>query len=300
MKGLSPQLFDAFPSVLIIIVNWNGSNFVFECLDSLIEQNYPKEKFRILVIDNASIDGSQIAIKERYPNVTLAENSTNLGYVKALNQGIEMGLKSNADYMWILNNDVVIHKETLSQLVEIGEKEKDSGVLAPIIYSRADPERIENSGYKISYWTGRLKKLRFGVNVFQTPTFRMSDVDSNMGCANLIKTPVFKKVGFFNPIYGIYFEETDFNVRARKHGYRITLVRDAKVWHRTASTMNQFLVRRAFLLLRNLFIFESLHAKPYHMLIFIPYYFFIHLPYFLIYGYFYACQIKYKNRKKRA
>lgn len=283
---------DILPSVLIIVVNWNGKDYVLECLESLIRQNYPQEKYKIFIIDNASNDGSQTAIRERYSNIILLENSKNLGYVKAVNQGIEHGLQSNVSYMWILNNDVVVHKEALIRLIEIGEEEENSGVLAPIVYSRTDPERIENCGYKINHWTGQLKKLRPHVDIFQSHNSRIRDVDSNMGCANLIKADVFREIGLFNPIYNVYFEETDFNVRAGKNGYRVILVREAKVWHRTAATMNQFLLRRAYLLLRNLLIFEFLNAKLYQLLFFIPYYFLIHIPYFLIYGYFHTRKIK--------
>ena len=297
--GQRPRTQDSFPSVFIIIVNWNGKDVILECLDSLTGQHYPRDKYRILVIDNASSDGSQAAIRERYPGAALVENRSNLGYVKAVNQGIEQGLKSDASYMWILNNDVVVDKDALNRLVAIGEQEQESGVLAPVIYSYSEPEKIENAGYAINYWTGRLKKINLSVGIAPSPSSRMIHVDSNMGCSNLIKTSVFKRIGRFNPIYDVYFEETDFNVRAGKSGYRVTLVSDAKVWHRTASTMNQFLLRRAFLLLRNLFIFEFLHAKLYHLLVFIPYYFFIHIPYFFLYGSIYAVKIRLKSLKKR-
>jgi GT2 family glycosyltransferase len=297
-QGESLLSLDTFPSVLIIIVNWNGKDFIFNCLDSLLIQHYPLEKYEIVVIDNGSTDGSQTAIKDRYINVQLVENPENFGYVKAVNQGIRIGLKSGVQYMWILNNDVVVSQNTLQRLVEIGEHLKSSGILAPVVYAYDSPEHIENAGYKINFWIGRLKKLRFGVDIFRLPISRIDDVDSNMGCANLIKTSIFEKIGLFNPIYEIYFEETDFNTRARKNGFRVILVRDAKVWHKTASSMNRRILRRAFLLLRNLCIFEFFHAKPFQLLVFFPYFLFIHTPYFLLYGCFLAYKIKRKNNRK--
>ena len=102
-------------------------------------------------------------------------------------------------------------------------------------------------------------------------------------------------VGNFQAIYNLYFEETDFNVRAKKKGFRVVVVKDAKVWHKTASTMNKFILRRAYLLLRNLFLFELFNAQLKHLLVFIPYYFVIHLPYFLFYGSIYGLKIKFKK-----
>ena len=100
-------------------------------------------------------------------------------------------------------------------------------------------------------------------------------------------------------IYELYFEETDFNVRAKQNGFRIVVVKEAKVWHKEASTMNKFIFRRAYLLLRNVFLFELFNAKSKHLLVFIPYYFLIHLPYFIIRGSIYGTKVKLKKSKSR-
>jgi GT2 family glycosyltransferase len=283
---------DILPSILIIVINWNGKKLILDCLESLEKQDYPREKYQILVVDNGSSDGSQAAIKKKYSDIDVLQNSTNLGYVKAVNQGIQHGLELNVDFMWILNNDVLARHDALRRLVEVGRQEQGAGVLAPVIYSATEPEKVENAGYRINYWTGRLKKLRLEIDVFPSKTINVRDVDSNMGCANLIKTSVFQQIGLFNPIYEIYFEETDFNVRARKGGYRVVVVRDAKVVHKTASTMNRHLLRRALLLLRNLCIFELYHAKPLQLLVFFPYFLFVHIPSFLVRGGFFAYKLK--------
>jgi len=248
-----------------------------------------------MVVDNGSSDGSQTAISQSFPDVYLLENKRNIGYVKAVNQGIANGLNMAVDYIWIFNNDVVVDGNSLKILVEVGQTDEKIGVIAPVIYSYKNPEVIENIGYQINFWIGRLKKLKFGRDVFQNYNDKYAEVDSQLGCSTLIKSTVFKMVGNFQAIYNLYFEETDFNVRARKKGFRVVVVKDAKVWHKTASTMNKFILRRAYLLVRNLFLFELLNAKIKHLLVFIPYYFLIHLPYFLIYGSIYGLKVKFKK-----
>ena len=143
---------------------------------------------------------------------------------------------------------------------------------------------IDNAGYKINYYFGWLKKLKAGTEVFKNTKVEVEDVDSVLGCSNLIKARVLKKIGYFKTVYELYFEETDFNVRAGRNGFRVVIVRGAKVWHKCASTMDRYIFRRAFLLLRNLFIFEVLNARFKHLIVFIPYYFLAHVPYFLIRG----------------
>ncbi len=286
------------PTVLIVIVNWNGKDDLLECLASIKNLNYPKNNYKILVIDNGSSDGFQAAVSRIYPEVCLLDNAKNFGYVKAVNQGIAYGLNMEVDYIWIFNNDVIVEENSLKRLTEIGQQDENIGVIAPVIYSYDNHKEIDNVGYKINFWTGKLKKLKYGRDIFENCKDKIADVDSIMGCSNLIKTQVFRKAGSFQTIYKLYFEETDFNVRARRKGFRIVVVKDAKVWHKNASTMNRFIFRRAYLLLRNLFLFELLNAKLKHLSVFIPYYFLVHFPYFLIYGIIYGLKVKLTKIRK--
>ena len=287
------------PTVLIVIVNWNGKNDLLECLASLEKLNYPQDKYKILVVDNASNDGSQAAIAKVHPGVFLVENHKNVDYVQAVNQGIACGLDTGVDYIWIFNNDVVVEENALMKMVEIGERDKRIGVLGPVIYSYTSPQTIDNVGYKVNYWFGQLKKLRCNRDIFTNPSDQMSEITTILGCSNLIKTSVFRKIGLFRSIYKLYFEETDFNIRAKGKGFRIVVVKGAKVWHKNASTMNRYIFRRAYLLLRNIFLFELFNAELKHLLVFIPYYFLIHIPYFLVFGSAYAVKVKLKERKKK-
>jgi len=280
------------PLVFAVVVNWNSRTNLLECLDSLEKVDYPRSNLEILVVDNGSTDGSKRGLDREHPRVTLLENRDNLGYVKAANRGIEFALARGADYVWILNNDVVVDRDSLSNMVDAGESQESIGVIGPVVYKYFDPENAENCGYRVDFWTGRLKKLRFGKDVFSSRARHLEDVESNMGCSNLVKSKVFERIGLLNPAYEIYFEETDFNVRARRDGFRVVVVREARVWHKVAATMNNFIFRRAYLLLRNLLVFQYLNARPWHLVVFIPYFFLLHIPYFLIYGSIYGMKIR--------
>lgn len=295
----NPSPSKSWPTVLIIIVNWDGKDDLLECLASIKKLSYSKDKYKVLVIDNGSNDDSQKAALKFYPEIILLKNKRNIGYAKAVNQGIEYGLKSGVEYIWIFNNDVVVEENSLKKLVEVGEEDEKIGVIAPVIYCYDDPEKIDNIGYSINFWTGRFKKLKYGQDVFKNHNERIADVDSILGCSNLIKTTVFKKVGLLRPIYELYFEETDFNTRVRRKNLRVVVVKEAKVLHKNASTMNKFIFRRAYLLLRNLFLFELFNAKPKQLFIFIPYYFLVHIPYFFLWGSLYVIRVKLMLFKRR-
>jgi GT2 family glycosyltransferase len=291
---------DGHSRVLILVVNWNGRDCLLECLESLAKISYPKDAHRILVIDNGSRDNSCEAVRNLFPEVGLLPNRTNLGYVRAVNQGIQVARDENFDYVWILNNDVVVDESALSHLVREAENDKTIGILGPFIYSFSERHPEPHVGYTINFWTGRLKKLRYRVDLFTDPETRIEDVDSIVGCSNLVRTSIVCRTGCFSPLYGVYFEETDFNVRAARAGFRIVVVRGARVWHREAATMNKHMLRRAYLLLRNLLLFEILNARRRELLVFIPYYFAIHIPCFFFRGLMYGCQLSWKKlREKR-
>ena len=279
-------------------MNWNGKEQLLECLASIRGLNFPKEDCKVLVIDNNSKDASCEAVSSLYPASVILRNKRNIGYVKAVNQGIDYGLKDGSDYIWILNNDVAVESNSLTRLVEIGEEDERTGVVCPLICSYDKPKVIDNAGYAIDFWTGRLKKLKYGKDIFNDEKKVAEDVDSVLGCSNLIKSSVFRKIGGLRNIYELYFEETDFNVRAKKNNFRVVIAKNALVWHRNAATMNGFLLRRSYLFLRNLFVFELLNAKIINLLVFIPYYFFIHLPMFIIYSTAYGLNIKLKSWKR--
>ena len=279
------------PQVCAVVVNWNGKDFLLRCLESLLQLDYPRDRFLILVVDNASRDDSVAAVKAIHPTVAVWENAANIGYAAAANRGIEWALERGAAYIWVCNNDIRVDSSALRHLVETGEARPDAGVIAPVIYSYDDPSQITHSGSRINLWTGRMKKLAIGRDIFREPEGRVRDVMSVLGCANLVRAVVFRKIGLFEPAFGVYFEETDLNTRARKAGFKVLLVRDTRVYHKNAGTMDQFVFRRAWLLLRNLFLFERRNTSGLQWLVFLPYYLLIHVPYFLVRGSFYGISV---------
>ena len=111
---------DRWPSVLAVVVNWNGRDDLERCLASLAAQDYPAQQLEILVVDNASTDDSREACQAVCPRATWLANPTNVGYTRAVNQGIARGLENHARYVWVLNNDVVLPPDMLRRLVDVG------------------------------------------------------------------------------------------------------------------------------------------------------------------------------------
>jgi len=217
------------PKISLIIVNWNKKNDLLECLESVQKLNY--SNFNTIVVDNGSIDDSLEMIKQNFSKVFLIKNKKNLGFAKGNNQGIELALRKGADYVFLLNNDAVIEKNCLRELVKVVESNKKYGVLGPKIYYFSVPNRIQSVGeifIRSLGLTFHRERKKFDKGQFNSIT----EVDFISGCAMLLKTEAIKKVGLFDELFFSYLEDLDLCYRLKKKGYKTIVVPTAKVWHK--------------------------------------------------------------------
>ncbi len=110
------------PKVSVQIVTWNSMNYIMECLESLMKQSF--RDFSILVIDNGSDDGTVKFIRSYYPTVSILENSKNLGYSRANNQGIHL---AKGEYILVLNPDVILTEDFIQEMVDFADKHREAG-----------------------------------------------------------------------------------------------------------------------------------------------------------------------------
>ena len=285
----------SLPTITIVVINWNGKDHVLDCLDSISKMNYPKDKYRVLVIDNCSTDNSQELIKKAFPDYQMIINPKNYGCAEAENQGIRFCLEKGDDFVWLLNNDVFLHQDALLNLVNTAQSDNTIAVLGPAIYSFEKPEIEDNIGYSVNFWTGFFYDLTKRYDMRTKQSKPILDADTVQGCAILIRASIFQKVGMYYAAYEAYFEESEFNIRVKKKGFRVVTVRDAQIWHKKSASYNRKMLRRAFLLLRNLVVFQCRNVSKQMLIVFFPYFFMIHLPYFLLRGSLYALSYKIKQ-----
>ena len=251
--------------VAIIVLNWNGKSLTLECLDSLQVLDYPSAE--IMVVDNASTDGSVEAIRERYgDNITVIANESNLGFSQGNNVGIERALRDGADFILLLNNDTVVDPQLVTHLVDPLIAEPKIGISGPKIYYYDPPDQIWFAGGEV--FLGRGITRHVGIRETDTGQFdRRADTDYITGCALMAGRAVFEKVGLLDPSYRAYFEDTDFCMRARRAGFRIVYVPEGKVWHKvSASTGGQMSRQKIVRKFHSSWRFFGRHARPYHWL----------------------------------
>ena len=217
------------PLVVIITLNWNRRDDTITCLDSLARVVYPN--VRLLVVDNASTDGSPQAIAGRFPQVMQIANPANLGFAKGFNVGLHWALESGADFVLILNNDTFVAPDVLDKLITASAT-GDVGITAPCIYYASAPERIWSSGAQRSRLTLELS----GNHGRGRPLDLVTERDFVSGCAMLIKRRVLETVGLFDERFFMYYEDSDYCLRVQRAGLRLLVVPDARLWHKVSSS----------------------------------------------------------------
>lgn len=267
-KCVSPFL-DMKPLVTVIILNWNGKDDTVECLESLRKVTYPN--YKVLLVDNASTDGFAEYFKGKYPDIEIIVNPENLGFAGGNNVGIRHALQQGADYLLLLNNDTVVYPDFLGGLVDVGESDARAAIMGPKICFYSDPEKVWSAGGTINMFTGRIGND--GEGLAQGGLKGVREVDYVSGCALLIKSGVAGHIGPMDEDYFLYFEEADWNLRARRLGYACVMDNDVRILHKSGAAVKKIKGSDYYYTVRNLPRFVSRNGKWYHKIVFYPLFF---------------------------
>jgi GT2 family glycosyltransferase len=257
------------PLVYVITLTWNQKQDTLACLESLSQMSYPH--YRLLLVDNASVDGTAEAVRKRFPDVEVIVNPQNLGFPGGFNVGIRHALTRKAEHVFIINNDTLVDENILDELMAFAGR-AEVGMLAPKIYFADEPDRIWSVGGQRHPWT--LEMTDKGDR--QLDQGQWDDVlerDYLVGCALLMKRAMLQEIGLFDTGYNpIYYEDVDLCLRARRAGYRLLLVPRACMWHKvSASGGGAGSPRERYLMARNSVRFFRKHVRGWQWLAVIPY-----------------------------
>lgn len=211
-----------WPKVFIIILNYNGQDCLKRCLTSVFKIDYPN--FEVILLDNASEDGSLEMAKKDFSRAIFIRNNINLGFAGGVNVGIRFALEREADYVLLLNYDTLVETNFLTKIIEAGESMPSVGILSSLVMNAYNKE-IWFAGGKINWL--KMKTEHFLVAKDGKPY----EVNFLSGCAMAIKASVFLKIGLFDEDYFLYWEDADFGFRAQKAGFKLVLTPESWVYH---------------------------------------------------------------------
>lgn len=216
--------------IFVIIVTYNGSLWYDRCFGSLRESDIPLE---VVVIDNASSDGSVEYIKNNFPEIHIIQSDTNLGFGQANNKGMRFALDNGADYVFLLNQDAWIESNTISKLIETHQKQPEYGLLSPI-HLNAEKTEIEK-GLIVYISTTRHTPNELISDMYLGYKKDIYDTNYVNAAAWLLPRKTLEVVGGFDPLFYHYAEDDNYLNRVLYHGFKVGLVPKATICHDTAN-----------------------------------------------------------------
>jgi GT2 family glycosyltransferase len=218
------------PHVAVLIVSYRGREDTLECLRSLQAVTY--SDWSVWLVDQASGDGTVEAVRENFPAVTVIDSAVNDGFAGGNNRGARAALNAGCDYLFLLNNDTVVAPDILDLLVAHCEENPRIGVAGPLMFYFDQPDIVWSAGGEIGP-RGESRMIGQGVvrDKFDTPPPPYA-VDFIVGCGLLTRRAVWERVGALDDRYFLYYEEADFCAAARRAGWGIETVPEARLWHK--------------------------------------------------------------------
>lgn len=235
------------PQVSVIVVNWNGKQYLKDCLDSLIEQTF--KDFETIIVDNGSTDGSVELIMNSYPWVHLVCFKRNTGFAGGNNAGFNRAL---GKYIVTLNNDTRVDKQWLAELVAAVEEKNEIGMVASRICSWDSPDQLDSLGVAICN-DGMSRGSRRNRSFSGLSVEKHEKILVPSACAALYRREMLDEIGFFDEDFFAYCEDTDLGLRGRIAGWQAILARDAVVQHRYSRSGGEFSPFKLYLVERNHF-----------------------------------------------
>ncbi|MDD4938559.1 MAG: glycosyltransferase family 2 protein [Candidatus Omnitrophica bacterium] len=255
--------------VSVVIPTRNRKKDTIDCLESLFQSDY--SPFEAIVVDNASSDGTAAGVRERFPQVKVLENSEDLWASGGRNRGLK---EAKGDYVFFLDSDNILHKSCLKELVSFMETDERIGIAGPKMYYYGEPSRISYAGADISLFTG--KTTYCGLNCYDNGRFNATKETGHVPNAFLVSRKAIENVKEFDESYVMFFEESDFAMRAKKSGFKIFFRPNAILWHKvTPVALGMFSglglrsAPRAYFTARNRLVYMKRHAHSIAFLFFL-------------------------------
>lgn len=215
----------------IVICNFNKVDYLRDCLKSIFDAKFDDLTYDVIVVDNASTDGSEDMVKKEFSNVILLQTGSNLGGSGGFARGMQYVLDNKYRYLSVLDNDTKVDPYAFIELKNYLDKNNDVGVVGSTILKMDEPKIIQEMGAKIEF-----KHLGFILNynerILDDSIPSVVDCDYVPACCFMTRYEILSKIGVFNPNYFIYWDDIDWCTRVKNLGKDIHAISASKVWHK--------------------------------------------------------------------
>jgi GT2 family glycosyltransferase len=253
------------PFVSALIVNWNTCEHLRRCLQALQRCPQPPD-LEVIVVDNASSDGSAEMVRREFPSVKLVVNGSNIGYAAANNQAATV---AQGQFFLLLNPDAEVTPNAIERLVAFAQAHPDAGAVAPkLVYpdGRLQPSvRSFPTPAALLFAAMGLDKLSPRLGRYRMTWFRydrIGEVEQPMASALLVRREAWEQVGGMDETMPIFFNDVDFCWRLKKAGWRIYFLPDAVVVHHHGASTRLLGIGKLWASHQGLLRFYDKHFRP--------------------------------------
>ncbi len=238
--------------ISFIIVNYNGLEDSCELIESIyahIPMNYGYE---IILVDNGSVNDESVHVKERFPAVITLRSDANLGFAGGNNIGIKI---SSGDYIFLINNDTLLIDDSVLKLVDFMDENIMAAAASPKIYFPGEPKFIQYAGFTpMSNIT--LRNSSIGRGEKDTGNYNQAvQTFATHGAAMIVRRKVVDEIGYMPEIYFLYYEEIDWCMNMKRHGYELWYVPSACIVHKESRTTGEDSPLKRYYITRNRLLF---------------------------------------------
>jgi hypothetical protein len=281
------------PDVTIIIVSWNTREILRHCLRSVYE-NAGAVDFQVIVVDNASADGSAEMVAKDFPQVQLIANPDNRGFAAANNQGMAL---ARGRYILLLNSDTIVLDKAIEKTAAFAAEHPKAAVVGCRVLN-AD-HTIQNSCFMFPSALNLLLSFTYGYKLFPKSRFwgreqmthwDRSDaraVDVISGCFMLVRREAIEQVGRMDEAFFMYAEETDWCYRFRQAGWTVMFVPSASIIHLGGASSQQVVSKMRLQVSGSILYFLKKHKSRWEYVLgclFTAFFFLVRIPFWLVKG----------------
>lgn len=222
--------------VSLIIVNWNSNQYLKKCLESI--KKYAPSYIEMIIVDNNS-DQKVDHLSKTFSGLRIIKNNQNLGFGKSCNQGAKI---ARGEYLFFLNPDTQITKESIEILVDYLDKSKKAGAVGPkLLGGEGYYLKPPSLGQVIFFYT-RLHRFFIKSKIFKKLFWKIKLGNKKKyikhipGAAIMVRKNVFKKIGGFDERFFLWFEDVDLSRQIRKKGYKLIYIPESEIIHEGAGS----------------------------------------------------------------
>lgn len=228
----------ASPAVSVIVVSFNTRELTLACLESVFAETKATD-FELIVVDNASSDGSAEKIESRFPSVTLIASNVNVGFAAANNLAAE---RARGEFLLLLNPDTLILEDAIGRIIAFAHRYPEAQIWGGRTLFGDGSLNPASCFRRMTLWNQFCRSTGIGSICKSSPIFnsefyggwkrdRIREVDVVTGCFFLIRRALWQRLGGFDPLFFMYGEETDLCLRARAMGARPMVTPEATIVH---------------------------------------------------------------------